>query len=79
MKTELAVIWKSVLNRDSVGDEDDFFALGGDSAIALAMLLQIEDDLNLYLEPAIVYENSSFGAFVTAVEKAREDGSFEDF
>jgi oxalate---CoA ligase len=35
-------IWQTMLHRDDVGIDDDFFELGGDSLLAVQMVLEVE-------------------------------------
>ncbi len=41
-ETALAAIWREVLRVDDVGRDDDFFALGGNSLMALRLLRQVQ-------------------------------------
>ncbi len=38
LESQLATLWREVLQRDTVNRQDDFFALGGDSIIALQLI-----------------------------------------
>ena len=55
----LAGIWTDVLGIDRVGIHDDFMELGGDSLLAAAMLVQLEEALGKKLPLAIMFEAST--------------------
>lgn len=46
LECQLADIWAEVLDLDEVGMDDNFLELGGDSLMALRMLLEVEKQLN---------------------------------
>jgi lauroyl/myristoyl acyltransferase len=46
LEQQLAAIWSKVLKFDRVGVQDDFFDLGGDSLLALTMVLDVEKALS---------------------------------
>ncbi|MEL4106557.1 amino acid adenylation domain-containing protein [Oscillospiraceae bacterium WX1] len=43
----LAAIWGRLLGRDRISVTDNFFSIGGDSLLAIAMIVQIHKELNL--------------------------------
>ena len=53
VERELVKRWQAALERDDVGIDDDFFALGGDSLGAIAMLLALSEDLDFELHDEI--------------------------
>jgi len=53
LEHELIRRWQETLERDDVGIDDDFFALGGDSLGAITMLLALSDDLDFELHDEI--------------------------
>ena len=48
----VASAWERVLDRDGVGVDDDFFALGGDELAAVEVLSLLEDALGVAIAPA---------------------------
>ena len=52
LERQLIALWSRVLERETVGAEDDFFALGGDSLQAAVLLMSIEADLGAKLAAA---------------------------
>ncbi len=56
IKEELASIWRKLLDADSVGFNDDYFDLGGDSAVAVQMFAQVEKIFEIKLPLATLYD-----------------------
>lgn len=52
MEQQIADIWAELLELDEVGVEDDFFALGGDSILAMRMALAVEQMTGGSMPPA---------------------------
>jgi oxalate---CoA ligase len=42
LEFQILDIWKTLLHRDDIGIDDDFFELGGDSLLAIQMVLEVE-------------------------------------
>lgn len=55
MTDVLAPIWARVLQRDSIGLEDNFFDLGGDSLLAVQLFSEIEKVCGREMEPVTIY------------------------
>src|SRR5206468_7143805 len=51
----LAGIWRQLLKAKSIGVRDDFFEIGGDSLMAVSLLLEIERQLGRRLPLEAVY------------------------
>lgn len=47
VELELAAIWRALLSLESIGRDEDFFALGGDSMRAARMFIEIERRLGI--------------------------------
>lgn len=62
--------WKAALGIDSADDEDDFFALGGDSLRAVTMVQRLEERLGIEFPLETLFLDGSFGAVVKACEAA---------
>lgn len=52
----LSFIWSEVLNRDSVGAEDNFFYLGGHSLKAMRLISRIQQELQVTLAVRDIFE-----------------------
>jgi amino acid adenylation domain-containing protein len=71
-ETALADIWKEMLGLESVGLNDDFFLLGGDSLLAARMVSQIADSLNTNIEMSDVFEARTLETLAGRVVEASE-------
>lgn len=58
-------LWRQVLHCRRVGDDDDFFALGGDSLLAVELLERIEAELGLVLRTEDLYAHGTVRALTT--------------
>jgi acetoacetyl-CoA synthetase len=52
----LTSIWCSALQRETVGPDEDFFDLGGDSLMAVGLFLEIEQVLGIKLPITAIYD-----------------------
>lgn len=48
-ETKLLTIWRELLNNPELGVNDDFFASGGDSLLAMRMIVRVDRELGLVL------------------------------
>ena len=58
LETVLAIIWAEVLKMEQVGRHDDFFALGGQSLLALRVLFRVNDCFQTELSVRTILEHS---------------------
>jgi syringomycin synthetase protein SyrE len=58
LETVLAEIWAEVLKLKRVGRHDDFFALGGQSLLALRVLFRVNDCFQMELSVRVLLEHS---------------------
>jgi len=56
IQTGLADVWRKVLDIESIGIDENFFDLGGDSSLAVRMFSRIDELFNVKLPLAILYE-----------------------
>lgn len=66
-ETKLAEIWKKTLRLNSIGVQDDFFELGGDSLRSVEVLIQIEETLGVALSPSALAEYSTIERLASVV------------
>ena len=52
----LLAIWRELLGLDSVGPDDNYFDLGGDSALAVHLFARIEKEFGVKLPLATLFE-----------------------
>jgi amino acid adenylation domain-containing protein len=66
---KLAEIWKKTLRLNSLGVQDDFFELGGDSLRSVEVLVQIEEVLGVALSPSALAEYSTIEKLAAVVAR----------
>jgi len=68
IEKRLAVIWKDVLNRQSIGLNDNFFELGGHSLKAIQMLSKISLELNITLDLKTIFQYPTIEKLTLQIE-----------
>jgi acyl transferase domain-containing protein len=70
-RTESAVAraWEAVLGRSSLGPNDDFFDLGGDSLRAVQVVNRLRGDLGSEIPMRLLFEAPSVAAFAGAIDR----------
>ncbi len=58
----LAEIWAKVLNRDTVGVEDHFMELGGDSLTAVQVVLEIQERMGIEIPAWFIFAEATVSA-----------------
>ncbi|MBI5651227.1 MAG: AMP-binding protein [Chloroflexi bacterium] len=71
LETRLAQIWSELLDLDEVGVHDNFFALGGDSLLAMNLVLQIENVLGRQV-PSDYFRNPTIAGLMSAPTASNE-------
>ena len=56
MELYLTGLWQDLLRLDSIGIKDDFFELGGNSLLAIQMMVRIEKEKGKQLPLVSVFE-----------------------
>jgi thioesterase domain-containing protein len=56
MEGRIAELWRRMLGAESIGRHDDFFDLGGSSLLAVRLLAQLRDALDVDLDPHVLVE-----------------------
>jgi thioesterase domain-containing protein/acyl carrier protein len=67
-------LWREVLGRPGVTPEDDFFALGGDSILAMRLLGRLEEELGLPVPLAVVFQSPTLREAADAVHDLLKEG-----
>lgn len=70
MVETLTPIWKRVLQLASVGVDDNFFDVGGDSALALALFNEIAQVCGRELPLAMIYQAPTISALAALLEES---------
>jgi thioesterase domain-containing protein/acyl carrier protein len=56
MEAALVETWQDILNRHPIAVTDDFFDLGGNSILAIRMLVEAEKRTGIHIAPRLVFE-----------------------
>ncbi|WP_408891435.1 non-ribosomal peptide synthase/polyketide synthase [Myxococcus faecalis] len=67
-------LWTEVLGRPGVQAGDDFFALGGDSILAMRLLARLEEELGLPLPLATLFQSPTLGESSEAILALLREG-----
>lgn len=68
----LCSIWSDVLGVDDVTGEDDFFALGGTSLLALQIAMRVSETLDLDISPLTLFENPTIAGLTAALTELKQ-------
>ncbi|MGM9334861.1 non-ribosomal peptide synthase/polyketide synthase [Streptomyces murinus] len=63
----VAAAWTDVLDADEVGAEDDFFALGGDSILAVRVTSRLRAAFGTDVSPRLLFTHPTLSALATAL------------
>ncbi|MGC3982619.1 MAG: amino acid adenylation domain-containing protein [Steroidobacteraceae bacterium] len=69
VEKRMAAIWQQLLRQERVGANDNFFTLGGDSLLAVSLVLEIEHEFNIQLPLTRVLEYPTLSALAGCVQK----------
>ncbi|MEU5551418.1 amino acid adenylation domain-containing protein [Micromonospora sp. NPDC047793] len=72
-EAELARIWAGLLDLPVVGPDDDFFALGGDSILALEVFAHLQERHAVTASPTLLYEHRTPAALAAALDAGAAD------
>ena len=73
----VAEIWKDVLSIGDVGVEDDFFALGGDSLLAVQVAIRVSETLGVMLSLRDLFEAPTVVELSRLIADRRQSGRDE--
>lgn len=65
----LTPIWQRILQLPSIGPNEDFFDLGGDSSLALQLFTEIAELCNRELPPVTIYQARTIAALAAFLEE----------
>ncbi|MFK7959649.1 MAG: amino acid adenylation domain-containing protein [Phycisphaerales bacterium] len=67
IETAIAAIWADLLQLESIGVHDDFFALGGDSLVSIRVMSRIEDRFERSLPLATLLERGTVAGLAEVI------------
>ena len=68
----LQQIWRRLLAVESVGLNDHFFTIGGDSLAAVRMILEAEASMGVVLTVQMVYEDPTLEQFAARIDRLKQ-------
>ncbi|MFJ6619403.1 amino acid adenylation domain-containing protein [Kitasatospora sp. NPDC091335] len=74
----LAGVWGRALTYEDVSVTDEFFAVGGNSLIAVALVNRINREFGIALPLQVLFECPRLGDLAARIERARGDGAGRD-
>ncbi len=69
-EARLARIWGELLDLPTIGPDDDFFALGGDSILVLEVFARAQDHFPATPSPTVIYQHRSLRKLAAAIDAA---------
>ncbi|WP_281404472.1 non-ribosomal peptide synthetase [Pyxidicoccus fallax] len=75
LEMTLQRLWQEVLGRPDVGVGDDFFALGGDSIIAMRLLARLEDEFGIPVPLAVLFQSPTLKESADALLEHFREGA----
>lgn len=73
VEERLAAIWEQVFGIDGIGTQDDFFALGGESLLALQIVNRIREVFRVDVSVRHFFEHPSIAGVASSLEATRDD------
>ena len=74
----IARLWGDVLGLDTIGRNDNFFALGGDSLLATQVIARLGAMMGKRFPIKTIFENTTVGEFARAVSELGNDDETDD-
>ena len=71
LQAAIARIWSEALGVSQVGLSDEFFAVGGNSLVAVQLIAQVRKELGVRLPMRSIFENPTVAGIATLIEQIR--------
>ena len=78
VEQRIAKIWRSVLDIEAVGTEDDFFVLGGTSIDTLSVVAHARDEFGVQIPLGVIFQTPTVMALAAAVVELQAQNVLED-
>ncbi|MCH2087148.1 MAG: amino acid adenylation domain-containing protein, partial [Pseudoalteromonas sp.] len=69
----LCQIWQEILDRRSIGIDDDFFALGGHSLLAIRVISQVRNRLGIEVPLKLLFKNATIRSLAQGLQDITQD------
>jgi amino acid adenylation domain-containing protein/FkbM family methyltransferase len=69
-ETKIKQVWEKVLNKNTIGAQDDFFEIGGHSLLAMRAKASIFKNLGVNIDIRDIFENSRLFELASFIDKA---------
>jgi acyl carrier protein len=70
VNADVAQIWRTVLSEDEIDAADDFFDLGGNSLLAMQVMVRVRRRFRIEIPIRALFDNPTLAGFSRAVEAA---------
>lgn len=74
----LETIWLETLKLDAIETETDFFRLGGDSLTSVVAQMRIKQELNIHIDPSLIYEQPKLQDLAKVIASMQQDDPITD-
>lgn len=74
LQARIVEVWEQILRTEPIGIDDDFFALGGDSLLALRMVVALGDLLGIALREELAFAQYTPRLLAEAIEEGGHGG-----
>jgi acyl transferase domain-containing protein/acyl carrier protein len=64
LERSIAAIWERLLGRPTIGRDDNFFDLGGNSLLGMQLIAALDRELGIEITPVELFESPSVGGLV---------------
>jgi acyl carrier protein len=71
--SQLARIWEKLLGIESVGLDQNYFDLGGDSSLTIQLFVQIEKTFGVKVPVVTLFEAPTVRELATVIQEAKSD------
>lgn len=71
IERRIAKIWEKTLKVSPIGLHDDFFVIGGDSLAAVEVMMEVEEEFSIILDPVEILEASTISDLAKMVERCK--------
>lgn len=70
---EMAEVWSSVLKKENIGMNDNFFSLGGDSIKAITLVSRLNKQFDMQMVINNIFANQTIGALIKFIGEQKKD------